>query len=124
MASHKIAGLGQAFGTKLLYHLSPVDDRALIADSVISKGFRRAGLYRMPAGQCSVTRYQRYVEDMRSWALELNAEMPCPDAPITADDLEMIVFGFNTASGSPWSFSQPHPGLLFARTCRPPCAVH
>jgi hypothetical protein len=105
MGPHKIDGLGQAFGTKLLHFLSPADDRALIADSVIAKAFRRAGLYRMPPAQCSVTRYRRYVEDMRAWAAELSDMCPDGDPPIAAEELEMIIFGFNASIGGPWALA-------------------
>lgn len=105
MGAHKVDGLGQAFGTKLLYFLSPVDDRALIADSIIAKAFRRAGLYRMPPAQCSAARYQRYIGDMRAWAAELSETPRDGGPPITAEELEMIMFGFNAPAGGPWALT-------------------
>ncbi len=104
MRDHKVVGLGQAFGTKLLYFLSAGDDRALIADSIIAKAFRRAHLPRMPAAQCTATRYARYIGEMRGWASELSEQPRDGGGPISADDLEMIVFGFNAPPTSAWRF--------------------
>jgi hypothetical protein len=76
----------------------------LIADSVIAKAFRRAHLYRMPRAGCSVARYGRYIDDMRTWAAELGTPPRDAGATVEADDLEMIMFGFNALPGGAWAF--------------------
>jgi hypothetical protein len=105
MGDAKVPGLGQAFGTKLLYFLSSAEDRALIADSIIAKAFARANLARMPPSQCSPTRYGRYLADMEGWAAELSGDAVDGGDPIVGEQLEMILFGFNAPLGSAWGFA-------------------
>jgi len=107
MGEHKIDGLGQAFGTKLLHFLSSDTDRALIADSITAKAFARADLPRMPSAQCTPLRYRRYIEHMRGWAAELSEDPRDGGGPIGADDLEMVLFGFNAPPGSAWALDDP-----------------
>jgi hypothetical protein len=104
MKTQKVPGLGQAFGSKLLHFWSPSGAPALIVDSGISKAFAALDQPRLPAANCSVKRYGEYLRTMERWTALLNRDLVLL-APISAGDLEMIIFGFSAPEDSSWSFS-------------------
>jgi hypothetical protein len=96
----RLAGLGPAFGTKLLYFWQPADarPRALIFDAFVAGWLEREAGLRMDAVQWSVAAYGRYLSKMHEWAVGLGIE---------PDEVEMCIFRAEASRrGSQWGARQ------------------